>query len=112
MDGDALAQRVRDYLTSIDVSAPELRMFGGIAFTVNGNMAVAASERGLMVRVGNEAYDDAMGVSLEVEPVIMRGRSMRGWVRVTGEKMLGDDDRLAEWITRGFDFASTLPPKR
>jgi hypothetical protein len=111
MDGDELAGRVREYLTSVGVDAPELRMFGGIAFTVNGNMAVAASERGLMVRVGPDAYDDAMGVSLDVEPVIMRGRSMRGWVRVTG-RPLDDDDQLAEWVTRGFDFAGTLPTKR
>ncbi len=111
MDGELLASRVREHLASIDVTAPELRMFGGIAFTVNGNMAVAASDRGLMVRVGDKAYDDAMGVSLNVEPVIMRGRSMRGWVRVTGAP-LADDEQLAAWITRGFDYAGTLPPKR
>ena len=103
-----LVNRLREVLAGERVD--EKRMFGGLAFLINGNMAVAASGRGgLMVRV--PPADTAELLTRDhVEPMIMAGRETRGWVRI------GDDGvrtlrQLKSWVTRGVDFAKSLPPK-
>jgi TfoX/Sxy family transcriptional regulator of competence genes len=85
--------------------ATEKKMFGGLAFLVDGNMAVAASGRGgLLVRV-DPAESDELVATTAAELMEMGGRSMQGWLRVPA----GDD--LADWVERGVAFAKTLPPK-
>ncbi|GAA4434968.1 TfoX/Sxy family protein [Actinokineospora soli] len=101
---EVLAERVRDLVMGPDVA--EQRMFGGLAFLIHGNMAVAASgQGGLLVRV-----DPDGPVPDDAEPMVMRGRVMRGWLRVEGDAVQGDAE-LAGWVRRGVDFARTLPPK-
>ena len=104
-----LVNRVRE-LVSTERGVEEKRMFGGLAFLINGNMAVAASgSGGLMVRVPPESTARLL-VRDHVEPMIMAGRETRGWVRV-GDNGVRTARQLASWVTRGVDYAKTLPPK-
>jgi len=85
-------------------------MFGGLAFLINGNMAVSASSRGgLLLRV-----DPAQTESLVSEPHVwrfeMRGREMDGWLRVDAE-VLETDDALRRWVSRGVTRARSLASK-
>jgi TfoX/Sxy family transcriptional regulator of competence genes len=105
----ALADRIRDLLAA-DPGVTERKMFGGLGFMVDGNMAVAASSTGdLMVR----ADPDLSATWVDghhVRPMEMRGRPMTGWLLVATESV-EDDASLAEWVRRGADYARTLPPK-
>jgi TfoX/Sxy family transcriptional regulator of competence genes len=92
-----------------DVS--EQKMFGGLAFLVGGNMAVAASgQGGILVRVDPEASDELVARA-SATPMEMRGRRMTGWLRVDAADVETDSE-LAEWVERGLAYARTLPPKR
>ena len=105
---EILADRLRQ-LVARDGDLVEQRMFGGLAFLVHGNMAVAASGGGgLLVRVDPDG-DDAWAADDRVSPMVMRGREMRGWLRVLGDL---DDDGLERWVSRGLAYARSLPPKR
>ncbi|MEW1953125.1 TfoX/Sxy family protein [Terrabacter sp. NPDC080008] len=102
-----LAERVRELLAGAE-GVVEQRMFGGLAFLVHGNMAVAASGGGgLLVRVDPDA-GEAWFEDGRVSPMVMRGREMRGWLRVVGEL---DAAELDTWVSRGVSYARSLPPK-
>ena len=102
-----LAERIRD-LASGTPGLSEKAMFGGLAFLVNGNMAISASgEGGILVRV-DPAESDALVDSTAAEVAVMRGRPMTGWLRVASEH-LGDE--LGAWVDRGMTYAASLPPK-
>ena len=93
-----LARRVRAVLAG-EAGVTEQAMFGGLAFLVGGRMAVAVSgEGGLMVRV-DPAEAEALVATAGARPVEMRGRPMRGWVRVVGDALRGEA-RLAGWVGR------------
>jgi TfoX/Sxy family transcriptional regulator of competence genes len=103
-----LAERIRGLLPAVPVD--ERAMFGGLAFLVGGHMAVTVSGRGgLMVRC-----DPADGDRLLEQPgasrMVMRGREMDGWLRVTAEAV-ADDGPLEEWVRVGTTYAGRLPPK-
>ena len=86
-------------------------MFGGLAFLINGNMSVAASGRGgLMVRVPPDQTDKLLSGGGHVEPMIMAGRETRGWLRVSLDGVK-TKRQLQSWVTRGVDYAKSLPPK-
>ncbi|MET9213082.1 MULTISPECIES: TfoX/Sxy family protein [unclassified Nocardia] len=107
---EELAERIREIVYP-GQDLVEQRMFGGLAFLVGGNMAVAASGKGgLMVRV-----DRAEGESLidgqSVAPMVMGGREMVGWLRVA-TAAVEDDAVLREWVERGVNYAKTLPRKK
>jgi TfoX/Sxy family transcriptional regulator of competence genes len=103
-----LADRIRDLVVGTD-NLTEQRMFGGLAFLVNGNMAVAASgEGGLLVRVDPASADESIDRE-GVTPMVMRGREMKGWLRVLTEL---DAEGLEDWVSRGVAYALSLPPKR
>ena len=103
---EELAERMRE-LVAGERGVTEQKMFGGLAFLVGGNMAVAASgQGGLLVRV-DPAESDALIASSSARPMEMRGREMAGWLRVDP----ADDDELAVWVDRGVSFARSLPPK-
>ena len=107
---EQLAQRIRD-LVADEAGLTEKKMFGGLAFLVGGNMAVAASgQGGLMVRVEPDETD-ALVARPHARRFEMRGREMRGWLRVDDE---GVRDRrgLEPWVRRGVAYARSLPPKR
>jgi TfoX/Sxy family transcriptional regulator of competence genes len=104
-----LAQRIRELIAGED-GLTEMRMFGGLAFLLDGNMSVAASgQGGLMVRVDPDATDDLLSRP-HTRTFEMRGRSMAGWIRVDPEG-LSTKRQLATWVRRGVEFARTLPPK-
>ena len=104
-----LADRVRELLGA-KKGVEEKRMFGGLAFLINGNMSVAASGRGgLMVRVPPEETDKLLARD-HVEPMVMAGRETRGWLRVSAEGVR-TKRQLEPWVRRGVDYAKSLPPK-
>jgi TfoX/Sxy family transcriptional regulator of competence genes len=104
-----LADRIRELVAGEDGVA-EQRMFGGLAFLINGNMSVAASgEGGLLVRV-DPAESETLIDDAEVRPMVMRGRAMRGWLRVDAAAVR-DPSRLEQWVTRGVAYARSLPAK-
>lgn len=106
---EELADRVRE-LVATDPELSERRMFGGLAFLIGGNMAVAASgQGGLMVRV-DPADAEQLIDDQQVRPMVMRGREMRGWLRVE-QDAVDTDDALAAWVSRGTTFARSLPAK-
>lgn len=106
---EELAERIRALVAS-EPGIFEQRMFGGLAFMVNGNMSVAASGKGgLLVRVHPDDADSLLGT--HVEPMVMGGREMRGWLRVDSAAM-DTDDELAGWVDRGVGYARSLPVKR
>jgi TfoX/Sxy family transcriptional regulator of competence genes len=107
---EELARRIRE-LVANEPGLTEQKMFGGLAFLIGGNMAVAASgQGGLMVRV-DPAHSDALVADSLARPFEMRGRLMKGWLRVDTEH-LRTADELADWVGRGTSFARSLPPKR
>jgi TfoX/Sxy family transcriptional regulator of competence genes len=106
---EALAERIRGLVAS-EPNLTEKRMFGGLAFLVGGNMAVAASgQGGLLVHV-DKAESDELVASTPATLMEMRGRSMAGWLRVASEDLQADD-ALAQWVGRGVSYARSLPPK-
>jgi TfoX/Sxy family transcriptional regulator of competence genes len=106
---EQLAERIRAQVGE-EPSLTEQRMFGGLAFLVGGNMAVAASgQGGLLVRV-DPAESDELVASTPAEPMEMRGRSMSGWLRLEAEDV-ASDDQLRRWTARGVAYARSLPPK-
>lgn len=105
---EALAARVRALLAG-EEAISEKRMFGGLAFLLEGNMAVSASGNGgLLVRVDPEEGERLVATTSAV-PMAMRGREMAGWLRVADG--LDSDDELEIWVRRGVDYARGLPPK-
>jgi TfoX/Sxy family transcriptional regulator of competence genes len=106
---DDLAARVRE-LVRAEAGVTEKKMFGGLAFLIGGNMAVGVSgQGGILVRV-DPGESDALVASTPAQLMEMRGRSMRGWLRV-GSEGVADDAELAEWVERGTSYARSLPPK-
>jgi len=104
-----LADRIRS-LASGEPALSEQRMFGGLAFLVNGNMAVAASgQGGLLVRVDPEESAELVETT-PAEEMVMRGRSMAGWLRVDSVAVEPEGE-LRAWVDRGLSFARSLPPK-
>jgi hypothetical protein len=106
---EQLAARLRDIVTG-EPGLSEKRMFGGLAFLVNGNMAVAAShEGGILLHVDPERAA-ALLEEPHTDPFVMRGRRMAGWMRVLPEG-LEDDADLERWADLGITYARDLPPK-
>jgi TfoX/Sxy family transcriptional regulator of competence genes len=105
---EALAQRIRELLGGTP-GLREKRMFGGLSFLLNGNMAVGVHGDELIVRLAPEETDAALARP-GVRIFDMTGRPMRGWVLVATEA-LAEQAALAEWVDRGRDFAASLPPK-
>jgi len=104
-----LAGRIRQ-LIGTDPELTEKKMFGGLAFLVRGNMAIAASsEGGAMVSV-DPAQSDALVATTKATPMNMRSRDMPGWLRVSADD-LRTDDQLAPWVEIGTGYARSLPPK-
>jgi TfoX/Sxy family transcriptional regulator of competence genes len=106
---EELADRIRELIPD-RTGIAEKKMFGGLAFLVDGNMAVAASgQGGLLVRV-DPGEGERLVAATDAEPMVMRGREMTGWLRVPSEHVR-TKRQLASWVERGMSFARTLPPK-
>lgn len=106
---EELANRIREVVQD-EPGLTEKRMFGGLAFLINGHMAVSASSKGgLLLRV-----DPAKTAAVVSEPDVrrfeMRGREMDGWLRVD-DAVIETDDELRRWVGIGTSYARSLAPK-
>ncbi|HZT64669.1 MAG TPA: TfoX/Sxy family protein [Acidimicrobiales bacterium] len=105
-----LADRLRE-LVSAEKGLSEKKMFGGLAFLIHGNMAVAASgQGGLLVRC-DPAQTDALVARPHADRFEMRGRQMDGWLRVETEGVR-TKRQLERWVAEGVTYARSLPPKK
>lgn len=104
------ADRIRALLEH-EPALTEKKMFGGLAFLIGGNMAVAASgQGGLLVRADLETSDDLL-TTAGVHLMERRGRQMQGWLRVDDEA-IRTKRQLEKWVRLGVGYARTLPPNR
>ena len=105
---EQFAERVRTIVRE-EAGYDEKKMFGGLAFMIEGNMAVGVMKDGLMVRLDPDDFDGALqkpGTS----PFEMGKKQSNNWVSVE-ESVLDEDSELESWVAQGIDFARTLPPK-
>jgi len=106
---EELAGRIRELVRG-ETGLTEKKMFGGLAFLVGGNMAIAASgQGGVMVRV-DPAESDTLLATTNAELVEMRGRRMTGWMRVAASDVRTEQE-LATWVGIGVAYARSLPAK-
>jgi TfoX/Sxy family transcriptional regulator of competence genes len=107
---EELADRIRELLGS-EPGLTEQKMFGGLAFLIGGNMAIAASgQGGVLVHVDPEQSDELVATT-SARLMEMRGRRMKGWLRVDAEDVRGKR-QLASWVELGAAYARSLPAKR
>jgi TfoX/Sxy family transcriptional regulator of competence genes len=105
---ETLAQRIRNVLYPL-TAAEEKKMFGGIAFMVSGNMTVGVIRQNLIVRVGLENYEAALGKP-DTDLFKPTGKPMAGWVTVAPNGHQTDEN-LKRWIELALEFVKTLPAK-
>jgi TfoX/Sxy family transcriptional regulator of competence genes len=104
-----LAHRIRDLLSD-QRGLSEKKMFGGLAFLVDGNMAIAASGQGGLLVRADPAESDQLVATGSASVAVMRGRPMAGWLRVPAERVK-TKRQLQKWVTIGSSFARSLPKK-
>ena len=102
-----LADRIRSELG--EVPMVEKKMFGGVGFLLNGNLACGVNKNDLIVRVDPEKHTGLLKKP-HVRPFDMTGRPMKGWLVVEAEGVK-TDKQLSRWLKEGVEFASTLPEK-
>ena len=104
-----LANRLRELLAA-EKGVTEKKMFGGLAFLIGGNMAIAASgQGGLLVRCDPDETDKLIAKP-HADRFEMRGREMDGWLRV-GDEGAKTKRQLESWVKVGAAYARSLPPK-
>jgi TfoX/Sxy family transcriptional regulator of competence genes len=107
---EELAKRIREQLAG-ESGLTEQKMFGGLAFLIGGNMAIAASsEGGVLVRADPD-LSDRLVETTSARRMEMRGKQMRGWLRVAPEHVHTKRE-LAKWVELGTAYARSLPAKR
>jgi hypothetical protein len=106
---EALADRVRVAIADV-ADVAEIKMFGGLCYTVRGNMAVGVNGDDLMVRLSKDDGDAAL-TRRGARPMDFTGRQMRGFLFVDPAGTAGDD-ALQAWVDDSVAFASSLPPKK
>jgi TfoX/Sxy family transcriptional regulator of competence genes len=106
---EELADRIRELLSN-ESNVTEKKMFGGLAFLIGGNMAVAASGQGGALVRADPAESDTLVAKTNARPMEMRGRRMRGWLRVDAEDVRTKRE-LAKWVKIGATYARSLPTK-
>jgi TfoX/Sxy family transcriptional regulator of competence genes len=106
---ELLAVRIRAALSD-QPGLVEKKMFGGVCFLLNGNMACGVIKDEMIVRVGLEKHDASLSRP-HTRPFDFTGKPMAGWVMVSGSGLATEKD-LKDWVRLGVDFATTLPPKR
>src|ERR1044071_2263766 len=102
-----LAERIRSELSGMPIV--EKKMFGGVGFLVNGNLACGVNKDDLIVRADSEKHS-ALLKKPHVRPFDMAGRPMKGWLVVEAEGVK-TEKQLSTWIREGVEFALTLPTK-
>ena len=105
-----LADRIRGLLAG-EPDVTEQKMFGGLAFLIGGNMAVAASGQGGVLARVDPAESDRLVATTKARPMEMRGRAMQGWLRVDSDEVR-TKRQLAKWVDLGKTYARSLPAKK
>jgi TfoX/Sxy family transcriptional regulator of competence genes len=105
---ESLALRIRERLARRK-QIEEKKMFGGLAFLLNGNMCVGVHKDSLIVRIDPEQTDAALDEP-HVRVFDVGGRAMKGWVLVDPEGVERDEE-LHDWIERAMKFVRSLPAK-
>jgi len=105
---EGLAELIRGDLADLS-AVSEKRMFGGLAFMLDGNMLCGVHPGGAMCRVGKDNAPFALAVP-GASPMEFTGRAMGGFVDVDDDAMI-DDTRRARLLDLALDFVRTLPPK-
>jgi hypothetical protein len=106
-----LANRIRELIAAEDgVTFTEQKMFGGLAFLINGHMSVSASGHGGLMLRCNPDETDKLVAKPHCERMVMRGRAMDGWLRV-GDEGIKTKRQLEPWVRRGVSYARSLAPK-
>ena len=106
---EKLASQLRDLLAR-ESKVTEKKMFGGLAFLVNGNMCVSASGKGgMLVRIDPDETKAALDRP-HVTRMVMGGRSMDGWIRVAPAGA-STKREIEPWVRRSLDYVKKLPPK-
>jgi TfoX/Sxy family transcriptional regulator of competence genes len=105
---EGLAQRIDEILGEAS-GLVQKKMFGGICYLAEGNMACGIYKEYLIVRVGPEKYEDALQQP-NTKVFDITGKVMKGWVMVS-EAGYEDDHDLQKWLDQGLAFARSLPPK-
>jgi TfoX/Sxy family transcriptional regulator of competence genes len=103
---ESLASRVRAALAPVG-RVEEKRMFGGLAFMVDGKMCVTVREDRIMCRIDPDAHDEAI-TRTGCEPMIMRGKPLRGYVRV-GEEALRRPAAFDRWMRMAIGYNPRAP---
>jgi TfoX-like protein len=102
-----LADRLRRQLRG-QSGVTEKRMFGGLAFLVNGHLAVSASSQGgLLLRV-DPARTDTLIADPRADRFVMRGRELDGWLHIDLDAQVSEEE-LAGWVDLGVAYARSLP---
>jgi len=104
-----LANRIRELIASED-GYTEQKMFGGIGFMIDGHMALGVSGQGGLMIHCSEEETEALLAKPGARPFEMRGRELKGWLRVDAESV-STKRALEPWVRQGVAFARTLPPK-
>jgi hypothetical protein len=107
---EGLAERLRELLAE-EPGLAEKKMFGGLAFLVGGNMAIAASGQGGVLVHADPMGSEKLVGSSDAELAVMGGRPMEGWLRVAPEH-LRTQAQLAKWANLGAAYARSLPAKK
>jgi TfoX/Sxy family transcriptional regulator of competence genes len=102
-----LAERIRSELDGVPFE--EKKMFGGVGFLLNGNMACGVSKDNMIVRFEPEKHNTLLKKP-HAKPFDLTGKPMKGWLLVEADGVK-TDKQLSTWVKEGVDFASTLPPK-
>ena len=105
---EELAERIREAIAGRS-NVTERKMFGGIAWMVNGHMAVGTLGENLMVRLAPDDADAAL-TEPHVGPMDFTGRQMRGFLTVDAAGIVSPES-LARWVDAGANHAASLPPK-
>ncbi len=104
-----LANRIRECVGAED-GLSERQMFGGLAFLINGNMAVSASGQGGLLLRTDPSQTDHLAAKPHARRFVVRGRAMDGWLRIDDDGVRTHRD-LARWVAIGVDYAGSLPAK-
>ncbi|MEW5938092.1 MAG: TfoX/Sxy family protein [Chloroflexota bacterium] len=102
-----LAERIKSKLDGLPFA--EKKMFGGVGYLLNGNMAVGVNKDDLIVRVTPEKHSDLLKRP-HARPFDLTGKPMKGWLIVEAEGVRSAA-QLGKWVKEGVEFALTLPPK-
>lgn len=104
-----VADMIRVAMDELGIEAQDKKMFGGIAWMIEGNMSAGVHRDSLIVRCGPDRWEEALGAE-EAEPFAITGKSMRGFVMIPGALDLSQE-QFTEWVKKATDFATSLPAK-